>query len=351
VSLLEEFLASKRWYELGESLIALFREFPIPRNELFEGLIWKYGELLDPFHFTTLILLVADELESIEETLAFITRAQTSRVFEKFPEPKDLLNLRIVILNTSASEFEAALKLLNEIESRVNESTAITVRSAFHRTQADLDKARGDFDSFYSHALLYLSTARVDNDQTLAYDLCMASLFAESVCSFGELAALPVLKSLNGTDSEWLHDLILLLDKGESDSISLFRQKFVPIILSKADWKIHLDCIERKLALAVFLQVIFQRPFDSRVFKFDEIAGACQIEKNKVELLVAKALATGIIKGSIDEVKEKVTVTWCKPKALGNERLQHLKDEIDRWISMVHNQRVHLENRSQPVVG
>jgi len=166
-----------------------------------------------------------------------------------------MIKLQIVTLFTQAKDFEKALEGLNEIESRITESTNIGVRSQFYRTQAELDKARGDFDAFYYHALLYLSTSGTTEDPTLAFDLCMAALFSSKVCSFGELAAHPILKSLSGED-KWLADLILLLDSGNPSANDVFHKEFIPLIKESPLFSPYLMTIQRKLNLSIFLQMI-----------------------------------------------------------------------------------------------
>ena len=301
---------------------------------------------IDPFHYARIVLLVVDEIDDPKLAIQFIEEILNSHVLDKAPESRTLIILRIAELNTQIGNFEESLNLLNDIEKQINDSTTLIVRSAFHKTQSNLDKASGDYDKFYEHAFLYLSTSGEKDDISLAYDLCTAALFSPNICSFGELAAHPILSSLEKTEYNWLRELILLLDRGDSDSILEFKEKFAPIILQKEPFSQHLEMIQQKLALAVFLQIIFSRPFDSRIFTFDEIAEGCHLEKDNVELLVMKALSSEIIKGVINEIEEKITVTWCKPKALSKPRLIHLKEEIDRWIKIVHQQRIALEQRA-----
>jgi 26S proteasome regulatory subunit N9 len=354
VSQIGDFVSSRRWYELGARLVTLLQQDAVSgsRRLIFESVIYRHCELIDPFHYAELILSVASEAATPDDALDFLCakNIRDTKLFDRNPQPKDLLNLRCVRLHTEKGDFESALKLLLEIESRISEATPLVVRSSFHSAQSNLDKARGDCDAFCAHAFLYLSTAGPIADAALARDLCVAALLSDGVCSFGELAAHSIVKSLADTESQWLLDLVMLLGRGDPDSVAVFAETFVPLIQESDVFAPHIDAIQRKLSLAVFLQVIFQRPFDSRVFSFNEIAEACHIPKDQVELLVLKALATDIIQGSLDEVQEKVVVTWCKPKALGSDRLQHLKQELDRWIQIVHIQRVNLKDRAQPVV-
>lgn len=355
LQVITSYLTNKRWYELGESLNQFLKQPSLngKRRIIFDKLIEKFSYYLEAFHYAHLVLLTSEEFadNDFEGKIEFLKRMSESKPFEQKIDPKNLILLRIVDIMTQKPDCEGALKLLNDIEKDVTEFTPIEVRSSFHRTQSNLDKARGDFDAFYQHALLYLSTSKVEKDIVLAYDLCMAALLSNKVCSFGELAAHKILSSLEGGEYQWLKELILLLDRGEPTTINEFNEKFLPIINQTAPFSNYLLTIQTKLALSVFLQVIFSRPFENRTLTFEEVSQACSININQVEILVLKALSAEIIKGTIDEVEQKIVVTWCKPKALGIDRLQHLKKQIDEWIAIVHRQRNELETKAQSFVG
>ena len=350
---LEGMITAKQWYEFGLEMISVYSmpELAHHKKEIFDKLVIRYGAAMDPFHFTSLITSTADDISDADAGIAFVKELRDGKIFEKLPQPRDLLNLRIVVFLSAKSEFEEAMSLLHTVEDRVNPETPVVIRSALHKTQAVLDKARNDYDSFYTHAFLYLSTSQATKDPQLAYDLCAAALFADSVCSFGELAGHPLLESLNGTENAWLGDLIRLMDKGTSESIDTYNERFAPLIAKSPVFSKHAAVVQRKMALSVFLELIFERPFDKRTFTFQTIADACKVATDKVEHLVLRAMATGVIRGTIDEVAQLVVITWCKPKALGITRLSHLKDELDRWIGLVRDQRVALETRAHDVVG
>lgn len=353
LQVISSYIENLRWYELGLALQEFIQKPSLKghRQFVFENLIRKHSFDLDAFHYADLILYTSDDIQNPDDTIKFLKEVSATKTFERKPEAEALIRLREVDVMTQKGDFESALKQLNEIEKRVTEHTRLEVRSSFHRTQSNLDKARGDFDAFYQHALLFLSTSRIEKDVVLAYDLCMAALFSNKVCSFGELAAHPILNSLEDGEYQWLRELILLLDKGEPKTISEFNEKFLPIINKSQQFSNYIGAIQTKLALSVFLQVIFSRPFENRTLTFDEVAKACSIKKDQVELLVLKALSAEIIKGNIDEVEQKIVVTWCKPKALAKERLQHLKDQIDGWIKIVHKQKLELDKKTQSYNG
>ena len=347
----QELLQSKRWFELGNKVQEILDREDVRGKRLFiyQTFIELFVEALDKLRFAYILLSVSEEM-STDDALGFLSE-KLEKFQDKDCEPALLLRMRMVLNHTQKGDFEVALNQLHEIEQQISEDTDNKIRSMFHKTQADLDKARGDFDGFYEHALFYLSTSHETNNHVLAYDLCMAALFSVKVCSFGELAAHKILDSLVGTPNEWLRNLILLLNRGETDSIPEFNEKFAPIIMGNDVFKSYISVIQQKLALSVFLQLIFARPFDSRVFNFQEISDVCHVPLETVELLIMKALSTDLIRGEIDEVAQELVVTWCKPKTLDRERLIHLKEEIDRWNDIVTSQMEALQTKSQPVVG
>ena len=342
---------NKRWFELGQIVkqILDLNETYGERRYIYDEFVAFFAEALDPLQLAKIFLSVSDEMDT-QNALDFLT-SMLEKFENKDSEPALLLRMRLVLNHTQKGQFETALNQLHEIELLIKEETPQEVKSQFHKTQADLDKARGDFDAFYEHALYYLSTSNETNNHVLAYDLCMAALFSVKVCSFGELAAHPILNSLVNTPNEWLRNLILLLNRGETDSIPEFNEHFAPIIMANDVFKAYINVIQQKLALSVFLQLIFARPFDSRTFNFQEISEACHVPLDRVEILIMKALSTELIKGEIDQVAQELVVTWCKPKALDTARLKHLKDEIDRWNAIVTQQMKALQKESQPVLG
>lgn len=47
--------------------------------------------------------------------------------------------------------------------------------------------------------------------------------------------------------------------------------------------------------------------------------------------MVMKAMALGIIRGSIDQINEDVTVTWIAPKVLEKERIGVMVQKFEEW--------------------
>ena len=342
---------TRHWFELGLNVINLLNQPGIvgEKIEFYKKFVKYFAGSLDPLHHVQIIHLVSQDYSSPQVAIQFLEDSMEQ--FKNSKDAKDWLSLQIVAQNIINGDFETALNQVCQVEKSVTEFSPMIVRTLLYRVEASLDKARGDNDSFYKHGLLYLSTLKKYDDVVLAYDLCAAALMSRNVCSFGELASHPLLQILKDSENKWIYDLIILLDNGTPEIFDEFNKRFLPIIESKPQFVNHTEIIKFKVTLAILLQLIFSRPFESRIFTFDEIYKTCQIPKNQVEIVVLKALSSEIIKGFIDEVDERIVVTWCKPKALSTLRLQHLKDQIDRWIEKVHDQKVLLEIQAQAVTG
>jgi 26S proteasome regulatory subunit N9 len=65
-----------------------------------------------------------------------------------------------------------------------------------------------------------------------------------------------------------------------------------------------------------FLELAFNLPKNNRVIEFNTLAKSCGIPDLHVEFMVMKAMALGLVKGSIDQLSKKITISWVAPKVL-----------------------------------
>lgn len=85
------------------------------------------------------------------------------------------------------------------------------------------------------------------------------------------------------------------------------------------------------------MEMTFVRPANDRAISFAEIAQKTNLDKSgkmaikilsisnfkilEVELLVVRAISLNLVKGVIDEVDEKVHMTWVQPRVLNTEQV------------------------------
>lgn len=65
----------------------------------------------------------------------------------------------------------------------------------------------------------------------------------------------------------------------------------------------------------------FKRPANDRLLTFEEISKETGLAIDEVELLVMKAFAQGLVKGSIDQVAGNVHMTWVQPRVLDKNQV------------------------------
>lgn len=326
---------SRRWFELGECIAELFSYEVIAgeRQGIFNSFVRDYALYINQLHLTKTIILAARDLTSPIKCLEFL---KENKQMIKNKQYSVIIDLQMVNLMSQNGLFEDAVQLLDEASEIITESSPLSVRTEYARTKCELDKARADYNSLYYDSFLYLSLSAKTDSLIIAYDMCMAALLAPDIISFQELAAHPILNSLKNTDNEWIRNLVILIDSGEPAILRTFNTEFKSKISSNRFLSPYMSTIEEKLVMSIFYTIVFKKPFKNRSVTFQEVSENCQIPLDRVEHLVLKAFAHDIIQGYMDEIEQIIVVKWCKPRALSVERLQHLKNEIDNWCSVVH---------------
>jgi 26S proteasome regulatory subunit N9 len=349
VSTITRYIDKRHWFELGLALLDFLKLEALigERSDVYKAVVQPFERLLDPFHLARLVFLVSEEISSPNAARKFLEDSLSK--FDGAVNARNWIRLQMVQPYVSNGDFERALHLLLEIELTMDYKTDPAVRSLFYKVRCSLDKARGDNDAFYESGFLYLSASGQRDDLVLAFDLAHAALCSTNVFSFVELTSHGILECLRKTENEWLRAFVFMLADGSIEAISEYEQKYLAILRAKPGFVPYLQRIELKVRLSVLQELIFQQPYESRVFKFSDLEKVCQVTKNEVELLILKALAGGLLEGFIDQVEETFVVTRCRPKALTRDKLVHLKAEIERWTSVVHQRRIQLERQARPV--
>ena len=65
----------------------------------------------------------------------------------------------------------------------------------------------------------------------------------------------------------------------------------------------------------------FKRPATNRNLSFKDISATTGVNEDEVELLVMKALAQGLLKGTIDQVDSTAHFTWVQPRVLDKKQV------------------------------
>ncbi|KAG2462761.1 PSD13 ATPase, partial [Polypterus senegalus] len=234
-------------------------------------------------------------------------------------------------LKLQINDLPATKKLVEDVEEMLNNLPGVTsVHGRFYDLSSKYYRFIGNHAAYYKDALRYLGCVDIRElpeaeQQERAFTLGLAGLLGEGVYNFGELLMHPVLESLRNTDKQWLIDTLYAFNSGNVEKFMSF----------KTAWG---------------QQMTFTRPSNHRQLTFQEISSHANIPVNEVELLVMKALSVGLIKGNIDEVDERVHMTWVQPRVLDLQQIKGMKDRLEVWCGDVKNMAVLVEHQAHDVL-
>ena len=117
----------------------------------------------------------------------------------------------------------------------------------------------------------------VDEKYILATDIALAATTGTDIFNFGEVLATPILTVLRGTPNEWLHDLVVVLNRGDIEGFNTLvescREKYFaqPALAAR-----HED-IKKKIVLLCLMNIVFERHSHDRTISFSDIASRTRI--------------------------------------------------------------------------
>lgn len=225
------------------------------------------------------------------------------------------------------------------------------VQGRFYLLAADLYKLDGNHGDYYRASLRYLGctdldTLSLDRKRDLAFHLCLAALLGKDVYNFGELLAHTILKALEGSENEWIVNLLFAFNAGD---VSKFEN-------TRPRWSQQMDlnssgrALDQKIRLLALMEMTFQRGANNRLLTFKDVAQQTQLPEEDVELLVMKALAKGLVKGSIDQVDRTVNLSWVQPRVLDKDQVKTLMAKIANLSTSIGQMEHMIENNASDIL-
>ena len=163
--------------------------------------------------------------------------------------------------------------------------------------------------------------------------MSVASLIGEKMFNFAELIEKPFFKLLSKSQYEWIYYLILSFNSAKVDQFLNMMKTYSTQISQDNVLNSHREFLEVKIRIAALLDLVFQKNKNERILTYQEILKSLHCESSQIEFLVIKALSSGLIKGYIDEVENKVVINWVQPKYLDREKVEILYERVDQWIT------------------
>ena len=131
---------------------------------------------------------------------------------------------------------------------------------------------------------------------------------------------------------EWIVKVLVAFNSGDVRQFSGMKKEWE----KQADLKNNEETLYVKICLLALMEMTFQRSATDRSLSFKDIAQQTGMEEDRVELLVMKALAKGLVKGSIDQVAQVANLTWVQPRVLDREQLKTLIKKINEFTTSIN---------------
>eukprot|EP00045_Choanoeca_perplexa_P005269 m.44580 g.44580 ORF g.44580 m.44580 type:complete len:376 (-) comp13029_c0_seq1:117-1244(-) len=335
---LENLYTRKLWHQLTIKLLEVVND-PMFANggllELYESFITDFASRINPVSLVNLCLVVATQIATPEDALAFLINIQSQ--VEKSDEATVLTMASVAELYLRTEQLDQCKSILKEAAASLEKIDGVTeMHGAYYRVAAEYQKHTGDFAEFYINALRFLGCIDVEQlpvDQQVqrAFDLSLAALLGEGIYNFGELLSHPIMKVLEGTDKAWVVELLYAFNAGDLTKFQALSSSWE----SQPDLKTNALIIQEKIRLLALMEAVFKSPPHERDLPFERVANAAQIPVDQVEHLVMRALALGLVRGTIDQVSQVAKLNWVQPRVLDLQQISSMAARFGDWCRTV----------------
>jgi len=182
--------------------------------------------------------------------------------------------------------------------------------------------------------------------------MALAALTGEGVYNFGEVLATPILQSLADTPNAWLAELLQIFERGDIAGFGALLEANREAYYAQPALSAREKFVKEKLVLLALGVMCFETPAHERTISFDAIHARCGLaSSDEVEWVCMRAMALGLIRGTIDEVERNVDVTWVAPRVLLPDQLGQLSDQLGAWSSRAHTALAFMQQETPELVA
>lgn len=351
---IEEMYNKKLWHQLTEKLLVFVKNPVFAKDDslckLYENLIVDIEHRINPLSLAEIAVVIVVQIKDYDEALAFM-----DKIREKVKASEEAVVLcltRAAVMTLVKNDLDGTKKLIEEAQAKLEDMDGVsTVHSRFYDVSSNYFKVMGDHASYYRDALRFLGCVKLEDvpdseRKERAFNLSLAALLGEGVYNFGELLAHPILMALKETDNKWLVDLLFAFNSGNLDQF----EQMMPTWKQQPDLAVNELPLRQKISLLCLMEMTFSRPANNRTLTFQEIATAAKLPIHEVEILVMKALSLGLVKGHIDQVEEKVIMTWVQPRVLDNRQIMKMQTHLQDWCGYIKNMQVIMEDKAHDIL-
>lgn len=349
---LETQAKKKLWHQMTTSLLDILANDRLPNTsalELYRQFVAEFEIKMNKLSLMEVIIKAVDDIKDPKEAHEFLDKF--SPKISDCSMSKILLKIvkGAIYLKTERKE---AKQIIEDVEKELDGLGIVkAVHSRFYELSSQYYQIEGDHGNYYRNSLKYLGVVDLskmapDEQKTKAFSLGISALLAADVFNMGELLQHEILGSLRGGANEWLIDLLGAFNCGDIQTFKNTQAAWT----AQSDLKTHAKRLTEKMCLMCLMEMTFVRPAHDRAISFDEIAEKTSLNKSDVELLVIRALSLNLVKGVIDEVDQRVHMTWVQPRVLNTEQIGRMRDRLACWVKEVTETEQLIEENARPIL-
>jgi len=338
---IQDYHQRRHWHQLTTLMLELVARPELQSGEqlqeLYTEAISDFESKLNPLSLVQICMPIVDQFKDNDEALQFVEKL--GEKIKAYPEAFALSKvLEGKIQLDRYKNIEKTKNLVEELEELVNEIDRVGfVHGQYYMLASRFYMNEGSHADYYRASLRYLgctdlNTLSKDERKEQAFNLSLAALLGKDIFNFGELLAHPILDDLKGSNKEWIVRILIAFNSGDVRKFSDMKKEWE----KQADLKNFEEQLYVKICLLALMEMTFQRSATDRSLSFRDIAQQTGMDEDKVELLVMKALAKGLVKGSIDQVAQVANLTWVQPRVLDREQLKTLVKKINEFTTSIN---------------
>ncbi|CAF1073704.1 unnamed protein product [Rotaria sp. Silwood1] len=350
----ESLYQSRLWHELTLRITQF-----VHREELQQGdqLIKFYENFLSDFEHRINQLALVEIIIPITRTFKQVDQA--IQFIQQIREKVKSNSLAVLLCDITIGKaylvtknLLEAKKIIEDLAPKFDELDHLTtVHSRFYDLASNYYRVMGNHSEYYQNALKYLgcidnSSIPLKEKAERAFNLGLAALLAENVYNFGEILQHPVLDALKDTREQWLIDLLQAFNVGDVEKYEALK----PVWQVQPDLRMAETILKKKITLLCLMDMIFAAG-GTRALSFNDVATRTKLPLDQIELLAMHALSLGLIRGSIDQVDEKLNMHWVKPRVLDLRQVATLKKRLDQWTNDVKQMSTLVEQQAGDILS
>lgn len=318
--------------------------------ELYRGVVAQVDTKLSALRLTKVAVTVSKEFNDAAAAAEFLDGvaarvAHCAHTASEKDAEMAALYVRMTLAHLKLSEGKVGecRRAVEEAKATIEPLSGVdpAVSAAVYWVSSQLAKAERRFGDFYRAALLYLGYVSLEEDLgaeaalALGVDLCLAALLGEDVFAFGELLEHPIVRSVADSPSGWLVELLRAFNDGDAAAYDALCVKYGAQMNAQPALVAAERSLREKITIMTLLALALRLPPDERTVPLAVIAERTKLDADGVEYLLMKALSLGLIRGTIDQVRAVVEITYVQPRVLTMAEMSSLNERLGGWLDKV----------------